>query len=264
MNKTHSAATSLLLNCDLGEGFGAWQMGNDAAMMPLIDCANIACGMHAGDPSIMQTTVALAVAHDVQIGAHPGYPDLAGFGRRSLAMASSAITALVTYQVGALAAFCQAAGTQLAYVKPHGALYHDMLANDDIFAAILAAMQPLQQQGSVPLVMLAQAQPEKWQAMAAKVGVPLWFEGFADRAYQGNGHLVPRSLPGAVLHDPEQMLQQALQFAEQGSVTCIDGSQLTLKIDTLCVHGDTPEALTAVQKMRAHSLFAHPSKRVAL
>lgn len=248
----------ILLNSDLGEGFGAWRMGEDSLIMPYIDCANIACGFHAGDPLIMQNTVSAAVEHGVQIGAHPAYPDLVGFGRRSMALQPAEVEALVMYQIGALAAFCNAAGTTVAYVKPHGALYHDMLKNDAVFAAVVRAVKQASSGVSkpLPLVMLAKVDASHWQQIASEYGVELWFEGFADRAYNNDGTLVARTQPGAVIHEPEAMLEQALQFAEQSEITTINGQRLALHIDTLCVHGDTHEALAAVQAIRSHAAFA--------
>ncbi|TRW49538.1 5-oxoprolinase subunit PxpA [Aliidiomarina halalkaliphila] len=240
--------TKLRLNCDLGESFGAWTMGNDAEMMPLIDCANIACGFHGGDPLVMATTVALAAQHQVWVGAHPAYPDLVGFGRRSMALSAAEVTATVLYQLGALSAFCKQHNTEIRYVKPHGALYHDMLKNDDTFSGVLKAVRDFD--ATLPLVILAHPNPTHWQSMADKAGITLWYEAFADRAYQANGMLLPRSQPGAVLADAEAMLTQAMQIAQKGTVTAIDGQTISLRADTLCVHGDTPSALAAVQKIR--------------
>ncbi|EGN75074.1 uncharacterized lactam utilization protein B-like protein [Idiomarina sp. A28L] len=248
------ASKRILLNCDLGEGLGPWRMGNDAEIMPFIDCANIACGFHAGDPLIMQKTVAMAAKHKVRVGAHPAYPDLLGFGRRSMALSPAEVEATVLYQIAALDGFCRAENSKIAYVKPHGALYHDMLQNDATFKAILRAVQAFD--SSLPLVILAQENVEHWQALAAKFGVKLWFEAFADRAYTDSGALVPRSEPGAVIHDATAMLSQALQLARSGSVTSLAGKVIQLDVDTLCVHGDTPEALAAVQAIRASKEFS--------
>lgn len=238
----------LLLNCDLGESFGAWTMGDDSAIMPLIDCANIACGFHASDPLTMDKTVALAAAHGVQIGAHPAYPDLVGFGRRSMALSPDEITATVLYQIGALDGFCRRHQTAVRYVKPHGALYHDMIQHDATFRAILTAVQAYDP--SLPLVLPARFDPEPWRDTAAEFGLQLWFEGFADRAYQADANLVPRHQVGAVLSDLDAMVAQALQLAA-GSVSTQNGKSLALQIDTLCVHGDTPQALAAVRAIRA-------------
>lgn len=244
----HGLNKAILLNCDLGESFGAWTMGDDAAVMPLIDCANIACGFHASDPVTMAKTVALAAEHQVQVGAHPAYPDLVGFGRRSMALSADEVQATVLYQIGALGAFCRSAGTQLSYVKPHGALYHDMMRDEATLRAILSAVRAYQAQ--LKLVLPAQSNPESWRQIANEYGIALWFEGFADRAYQNDGKLVPRHQVGAVHHDLNAMVSQALELAA-GKVTSIDGQTLQLPIDTLCVHGDTPQALAAIQAIRA-------------
>lgn len=238
----------LLLNCDLGESFGAWTMGDDAAVMPLIDCANIACGFHASDPFTMATTVALAAQHQVKIGAHPAYPDLVGFGRRSMALSPAEVQATVLYQIGALDAFCRSHNSRVHYVKPHGALYHDMMRDEETLRAILSAVRAYHPQ--LKLVLPAQSNPEPWRQIAGEYGIALWFEGFADRAYQSDGKLVPRNQVGAVHHDLNAMVSQAIQFAA-GQVTSCDGEVLTLPIDTLCVHGDTPQALAAIQSIRA-------------
>ncbi|RUO18467.1 hypothetical protein CWE08_11140 [Aliidiomarina iranensis] len=248
------ANNRILLNCDLGEGLGPWQMGNDAAIMPYIDCANVACGFHAGDPVIMQKTVALAVNHKVKIGAHPAYPDLLGFGRRSMALSAQEVEATVLYQMAALDGFCRAKNTAIAYVKPHGALYHDMLRNDATFMAILRAIKAFDDK--LPLVMLAQENVQHWQTMAANEGINLWFEAFADRAYTDTGALVPRSEPKAVIHDVAAMHKQALQLAQTGTVTSINGKTIAIQVDTLCVHGDTPEALDAVKRIRNGKEFS--------
>lgn len=239
----------ILLNCDMGESFGAWQMGDDAHAMPLVDQANLACGFHAGDPLTIQRSVALAVRHGVSIGAHPAYPDLQGFGRRHLACSAEEVQALVLYQLGALDAFCRAAGTQLAYVKPHGALYHDLLRSDELFEAVLAACA--RYRPGLPLMVLALADNRREQRLAAAAGVPLLFEAFADRAYQADGQLVPRRLPGAVHQRSEQILTQALAIAAGVAFADSDGRPLQLRADSLCVHGDNPESLAVLRRLRA-------------
>lgn len=239
----------ILLNCDMGESFGAWQMGDDAHAMPLVDQANLACGFHAGDPLTIQRSVALAVRHGVSIGAHPAYPDLQGFGRRHLACSAEEVQALVLYQLGALDAFCRAAGTQLAYVKPHGALYHDLLRSDELFEAVLAACA--RYRSGLPLMVLALADNRREQRLAAAAGVPLLFEAFADRAYQADGQLLPRRLPGAVHQRSEQILGQALAIAAGVAFADSDGRPLQLRADSLCVHGDNPESLAVLRRLRA-------------
>ena len=239
----------ILLNCDMGESFGAWQMGDDAHAMPLVDQANLACGFHAGDPLTIQRSVALAVRHGVSIGAHPAYPDLQGFGRRHLTCSAVEVQALVLYQLGALDAFCRAAGTQLAYVKPHGALYNDLLRSDELFEAVLAACA--RYRPGLPLMVLALADNRREQRLAAAAEVPLLFEAFADRAYQADGQLVPRRLAGAVYQHSEQILSQALAIAAGQAFADIDGRPVQLRADSLCVHGDNPESLAVLRRLRA-------------
>nr|WP_314494577.1 5-oxoprolinase subunit PxpA [uncultured Pseudomonas sp.] len=237
-----------LLNCDIGESFGAWSMGLDEEVMPLIDCANIACGFHAGDPGIMRRTVALAVRHDVRIGAHPAYPDLAGFGRRSMACSAQEIEDLVLYQLGALEAMCRAEGTQVRYVKPHGALYNDMMVDPVRLAAVMRAIRAFD--ARLPLMLMATADTTASRALAAQHGLSLWFEAFADRAYEPDGQLVSRRLPGAVHHEPAQVVAQALGLARGEPLVTRDGSALRLQVDTLCVHGDNPASVAAVRQIR--------------
>lgn len=239
----------LLLNCDMGESFGAWTLGDDAHAMPLVDQANLACGFHAADPLTMQRTVALAVQHGVAIGAHPAYPDLQGFGRRHLACSVEEVFALVLYQLGALEAFCQAAGTRLAYVKPHGALYNDLVTDDALFGAVLGACAAFRP--GLPLMVLALADNGRERRLAQPLGVPLLFEAFADRAYQADGRLLPRRLAGAVHQDPERILGQALAIAQGEAFADADGQPLRLKADSLCVHGDNAESLAVLRRLRA-------------
>ncbi|MDH4557436.1 LamB/YcsF family protein [Pseudomonas sp. BN417] len=240
--------SSLLLNCDIGESFGAWTMGLDAEVMPLIDCANIACGFHAGDPGTMRRTIALAVQHQVSIGAHPGYPDLVGFGRRSLACSPAEVEDLMLYQIGALDGLCRAQGARVSYVKPHGALYQDMMRDPAILAAVMRAVAAYDAQ--LPLMLMSTRDNSAAQAIGDEHGVTLWFEAFADRAYDGDGYLVSRSLPGAVHHDPEQVVAQALTLARGEPLLASDGSDLPLKAHTLCVHGDNPGSVAAVKRIR--------------
>lgn len=239
----------ILLNCDMGESYGAWRMGDDEHAMPLIDQANLACGFHAGDPLTMQRSVALAVQHRVSIGAHPAYPDLAGFGRRHLACSAEELQALVLYQLGALEAFCRLAATRLAYVKPHGALYHDLQHNDELFAAVLQACAGYRQ--GLPLMVPALPDNAREQRMASAAGVPLLFEAFADRAYLANGRLAPRQQEGAVLQDAEQIMAQAHAIAQRQAFVDIDGQPLMLRADSLCVHGDNPQSLAVLRRLRA-------------
>jgi len=238
----------LLLNCDIGESFGNWTMGLDAEVMPFIDCANIACGFHAGDPGIMRKTVALALKHDVQIGAHPAYQDLAGFGRRSMAYTAAELQDLLHYQLGALDGICRAQGTRIGYVKPHGAMYNDMMASPEQLRAVVHAVATYD--ARLPLMLMATRDNREAQAIGDEYGVTLWFEAFADRAYDNAGRLVSRQLPGAVHHDADTIVRQALTLAAGQSLIASDGSALYLHANTLCVHGDNASSVAAVQRIR--------------
>ena len=239
---------SLLLNCDIGESFGPWTMGLDAEVMPHIDCANIACGFHASDPSTMRKTVALAVEHGVRIGAHPGYPDLVGFGRRSLDCSPQEVEDLLLYQIGALEALCRSQGSRVSYVKPHGALYQDMMRKPDILRAVLRAVASYDR--SLPLMLMSTRDNRAAQAIGDEFGIGLWFEAFADRAYDAAGFLVARSQPGAVHHDSEVIVGQAIALAKGEALRASDGSALPLRAQTLCVHGDNAGSVAAVRRIR--------------
>lgn len=239
---------TLKLNADMGESFGPWVMGLDHEVMPHVDLANIACGFHASDPDVMRKTVRLAKRHGVGIGAHPAYPDLVGFGRRSMACSPEEIENLVLYQLGALQGICRAEGTSLCYVKPHGALYNDMARDPERFAAVARAVRAFDPE--LPLMTLAMRDTSALKAQAEEQGVTLWFEAFADRAYDSDGRLVPRSRPGAVHHDPETIIDQARRIATGQPLTASDGSDLVLRADTLCVHGDNEESIAAVRRIR--------------
>ncbi len=237
-----------LLNCDMGESFGNYSLGLDSEVMPYVDCANIACGFHASDPHVMRNTVVLAARHGVRIGAHPAYPDLVGFGRRSMACSPEEVEDMVLYQVGALAGICQAEGTTVRYVKPHGALYNDMARDPALLRAVMRAVRSYD--ASLPLMLMATADPEPSRQLAQEMGVTVWFETFADRAYDANGHLVSRRLPGAVHHDQAVIVGQAVSLARGEPLEAADGTLLHLPCDTLCVHGDNPESVAAVQAIR--------------
>ncbi|MGP9802896.1 5-oxoprolinase subunit PxpA [Rheinheimera sp. NSM] len=236
------------LNCDLGESFGSWQMGLDVDVMPHIDMANIACGFHAGDADVMARTLALAKQHGVVVGAHPSYPDLQGFGRRSMALSHSEIVNCMRYQIAALDGMALSAGLSLSYVKPHGALYNDMMNKPAVFGAVLDAVAGFYK--PLKLMILATARQQDFAVHAKAQGVELLFEAFADRRYTDEGTLTPRSQSGAVLHSAE-MLAQVTQLVKQGCVTTASGKQLALSADTLCVHGDNQAAITQVQQIRA-------------
>lgn len=237
--------TAIDLNCDLGESFGNFRIGNDEAMLDLVSSANIACGFHAGDASVMNRTVAAAVERGVRIGAHVGYRDLAGFGRRAMAYDPAELQAETTYQIGALQAFALKHGAEVAYVKPHGALYntiaHDRVQADAVIAGIKDADPKLALMG------LAGAPVLEW---AAEAGLTTLSESFADRAYTAEGTLVPRSQPGAVHHDPEAAVAQAIAFATGKQITAISGELIDVPADSICVHGDNPAALDLVRRIR--------------
>ena len=238
---------SLLLNCDLGESFGAWKMGLDDQVMPFIDQANIACGFHAGDPIVMKKTLLSAKRHNVVVGAHPSYPDLAGFGRRSMNLPAVEIIAIVQYQIAALAGMAENIDSPIRYVKPHGALYNDMMANGHIRSAVMEAIA-----GShLSLAFMLQATPdaEIHRQEAQMFGLELIFEAFADRCYDDSGALLSRAKEGAV-HSKEKMLAQVSQLKNDGSVTTISGHRLELQADSLCVHGDNVDGVNAIQEIR--------------
>ncbi len=236
------------LNCDLGESYGSWVTGMDEAVMPFVDMANIACGFHASDPDVMAKTIQSAVKHGVTIGAHPGYDDKKGFGRRSIPHTHDELKNLLAYQVGAMIGMCQLYGAKVEYIKPHGALYNDMMSNEAVYKAIVESIS-LAGFG-VPLMILAKVDNQKYQAIADEAGVSLLFEAFADRAYTNEGTLSSRTLPGSVHHDPQLIIDQVEQLVTKGTVTTIDGNELSLKADTICVHGDNPESIKTVQLLR--------------
>ncbi len=238
----------MLLNCDLGESHGNWVMGMDAEVMPHIDQANIACGFHAGDPLTMRRTLALAAAHGVSVGAHPAYPDLVGFGRRSMSLSAEEIIADLHFQVAALDGMAKNAGIEVSYVKPHGALYNDMMAKPEVRAAILEAVATYHR----PLALMLQATPAagEHRTEADARGVRLLFEAFADRCYDDDGALRSRRKPGAV-HSREKMLEQVALLQNEGVVITHGGHTLPLVADSLCVHGDNPEGVQAIREIRA-------------
>ena len=237
----------LLLNCDMGESYGPWVMGCDHEVMPYVDMANIACGFHASEPDTMAKTVKLALAEGASIGAHPGYDDKAGFGRRSIPHSADSITHLVQYQVAALQGICRLYGAEVSYIKPHGALYNDMMRDQNIFAAVLRAAASFD--GQMKLMILATTDNHHYQTLASHHNVELLFEAFADRAYTDQGRLLSRTEPGAVHHDPDTIIEQAQKLAEEGVVITNTGQILNLQADTLCVHGDNPESIAVVRKI---------------
>jgi UPF0271 protein len=229
------------INCDMGESFGLWQLGNDEQVMPYLDMANIACGMHASDPIVMQRTIQLANRNGVTIGAHPGYPDLQGFGRRFMAMTHQELASYFIYQLGALQGLCESESTSIKYVKPHGALYNTMMQDDEVFRALLQALHSYD--ATLPLVVMAVPDHHRYSEMAKSYGIELWFEAFVDRAYDDNGRLTPRSVAGSSYKTIEEIEKQAQQIIEEQSVTTLAGKKVAIHADTLCIHGDGPLSL---------------------
>jgi len=229
----------------MGESFGRWKLGADAAVMSHISSANIACGAHAGDPAVMRRTLRLATAHGVACGAHPGFADLAGFGRREIPITPSEATDLVLWQLGALAAIARSEGVQLRHVKPHGALYN-MAARD---AALGVAIARAVEQFDRGLVLFGLAGSSMLDAGRA-AGLTVAAEGFADRAYEPDGSLTPRSVQGAVIHDLALVVERAVRMITESRVIARDGSAIPLHVDTICVHGDTPGAADLGRALR--------------
>lgn len=242
------AVKKIDMNSDVGESFGNYNLGLDEDVIPLISSANIACGFHAGDPTVMKRTIAIAKENGVAPGAHPGLPDLMGFGRRNMDVSLEEIKDYVTYQVGALQAFAQAQGMKLQHVKPHGALYTMAVQNPEIWDAVAEAVSAIDP--ALILFVLAGPGREDLEAVGAKHGIRIAFEFFGDRAYNPDGSLVSRKLPGAVIHDHQQVAEKVLKLVTEGSVVCADGSEIQLAADTICVHGDNPAALQLVKRIR--------------
>jgi UPF0271 protein len=236
------------LNSDVGESFGRYTLGLDEAVIPLISSANIACGFHAGDPAVMRRTVALARDNNVAVGAHPGLPDLLGFGRRAMEVSMQEISDYVTYQIGAIQAFAAAEGVALRHVKPHGALYNMAVKNPQIWETVAAALASVNP--DLILFVLAGSNRADLEAMATQYGIRIAFEFFADRAYQPDGSLVPRTQPGAVIKNHESAARRVQQMATEGTVESVDGTEIHLSAETICVHGDNPSALELVKKIR--------------
>jgi UPF0271 protein len=233
------------LNGDVGESFGAYEIGHDAALIPILTSANIACGFHAGDPGVMRATVALARQHGTAIGAHPGFPDLVGLGRREIKATPREVEDLVAYQIGALAAIAAAQGARLAHVKPHGALYNMAARDSDLADAIARAIAAVD-----PSLKLFGLPGSKSLDAALRHHVQTVSEAFADRAYRRDGSLVPRSERGAVIHDEEMVVTRAVAIARERMVVAADGTRVPLDVQTICVHGDTPGAAVLASRIR--------------
>jgi UPF0271 protein len=236
------------INSDIGESFGVYKLGLDEEVIPHITSANIACGFHAGDPGVMKKTVSLAKQYGVEVGAHPGFPDLMGFGRRNIDATLEEIQDYVVYQMGALQAFALSQGLRLQHVKPHGSLYNMAVANSKIWEAIVEAVAKVDRE--IILVVLASLKSEPFLEIGKHFGIRIAFEAFPDRAYQKDGSLVSRREKGAVIQDHEIVAKRALKMALEGRVIAIDGTEIVLKADTLCVHGDNPAAVQMVKRIR--------------
>ena len=233
------------LNGDVGESFGAYEIGHDAELIPILTSVNIACGFHAGDPGVMRATVALAREHGTNIGAHPGFPDLVGFGRRELKATPREVEDLVAYQIGALAAIAATQGMRLSHVKPHGALYNMAARDPDLADAIARATAAVDRS-----LLLFGLPGSKSLDAARRHGVRAISEAFADRAYRADGSLVPRSEPGAVIEDARQVVERAVAIARERIVLAADGTRVSLDVETICVHGDTPGAAELASRIR--------------
>lgn len=236
------------LNADLGESYGHWQFDADANVMPYIDMANIACGYHAGDANAMHAAIVSAKTYGVEIGAHPSYPDLQGFGRRSMRIPRPELTNMLHAQIATLEGMAKCQQMNIGYVKPHGALYNDMMKNQRIFEDIVYALSTYHTK--YPIVVQALPNNQLHQSIADDHGINVLFEAFCDRAYDNAGFLVSRDTDGAVL-DSEGSIQQAVSIIRDGCVTSIDGKRLELHVNTLCVHGDNPQALAITQTLRS-------------
>ncbi|SNT65046.1 UPF0271 protein [Asanoa hainanensis] len=233
------------LNADLAEGFGIWRLGDDDALLDVITSANVACGFHGGDPTTMRRVCATAAARGVAVGAQVGYRDLAGFGRRRIDYAFDDLRDDVIYQIGALDGFCRVAGGSVRYVKPHGALYNVAAVDEAQAAAVVAAVRDYDR--ALPLV----CSPGSTLAeLAVGAGLNVVAEGFADRAYEPDGSLVPRSKPGAVISDPDAVVERALRLARAGQAVAVDGSVIPVRVASICLHGDTPGAAELARRIR--------------
>jgi UPF0271 protein len=236
------------LNCDMGESFGAYKLGMDEKIIQYITSANIACGWHAGDPMVMDKTVKMAVENGVGVGAHPGYPDLIGFGRRNMDCTPDEIRSYLIYQVGALLGYCKVYGARLSHVKPHGALYLTAVVNEVVARAVAEAIVSID--SDLLYVALAGAKGEMMTRIGNDVGLNVIYEAFPDRAYTPEGNLVSRREPGAVIKEPGEVAERALRMVLEKRVIAVDGTSIPFEVDTLCVHGDTPTAVELTRSIR--------------
>ncbi|WP_443945964.1 LamB/YcsF family protein [Pedobacter sp. AW1-32] len=235
---------SIDLNCDMGESFGAYTLGNDEAMMPFITSVNIACGFHAGDGSTMRQTVQKALSYNLSIGAHPGFDDLQGFGRREMQLSATEVFDLVTYQIGALWAFTKSEGARLKHVKPHGALYNMAAKNEKLALAIASAILKIDEE-----LIIYGLSGSKLIDAAKQLGLRYCSEVFADRTYTKDGNLTPRTEAGAMIKDELQSINQVLKMVKEGKVKSLDGLDVSIKAETICLHGDNPHAVAFAEKI---------------
>jgi len=242
--RTPQARPAVDLNVDAGESFGAYAVGADDAIVPLVTSVNVACGLHGGDPLVMRRTVRLAASHGAAVGAHPGYPDLQGFGRRAMAIPPEELVQILLYQIGALAAIAGAETVTLQHVKPHGALYTAAVADAAVAEAVIEAV------GSVALPLVALS-GSRWAERARQAGLRVAEEAFIDRGYRPDGTLVPRGRPGALITDPEQAAERAVRLVVEGTVQAVSGEALPVRADTLCLHSDTPNVAAIARAVRA-------------
>jgi UPF0271 protein len=233
------------LNSDVGESFGAYRVGMDEEVLKYVTSANIACGFHAGDPMVMERTVDIAVENGVAIGAHPGYPDLMGFGRREMRLTPKEVKACVKYQLGALMAFVTAKGLKVQHVKAHGALYNMAAVDHDLAVAIAEAVSEVDRE----IILLALAKSKMIDA-ATELGLNAAEEVFADRAYNDDGTLVPRDRPGAMIENEDEAVNRVIGMIDKGRVKSITGKEVEIKADSICVHGDNPKAVSLVRRIR--------------
>ena len=233
------------LNCDLGESFGAYKIGMDEEVLGYISSANVACGWHAGDSMVMEKTVKLAKKNNVAIGAHPGFPDLVGFGRRNLNASPAEVKTYIKYQLGALYGFAKAEGVKIQHVKPHGALYNMAAKDEKLAMAIAEAIKEVDD----TLIFMGLANSEMIKA-GEKIGLKVANEVFADRAYNDDGTLVARTLPGAVIHDKDVAINRVIRMVKEGKVESINGKDVEINVQSICIHGDNPEALVFSKNIR--------------
>lgn len=233
------------LNCDLAESFGRWELGDDEALLGIVTSANVACGFHAGDSTVIRRAVQQAAEQGVAIGAQVSYRDLAGFGRRFIDVPPDELANDVLYQIGALAGFARVAGTRVRYVKPHGALYNAIVSNAEQAGAVVAAVREYD-----PSLAVLGLPGSQWLRQAEQAGLRTFREAFADRAYTPQGTLVPRRQAGAVLHDPDEIAERCVRFARGEPIEAIDGSTIRVEADSICVHGDSPGAVAIAETVR--------------